>query len=246
MHPAAYDLKKQIGVVGQNVAVFDELNVYDNISFFTGLYGIKGAELKQLVEEAIEFVGLNEFRKYYPKKLSGGLLRRLNIACGIAHKPKIIFMDEPTVAVDPQSRNSILTGIEKLNANGATIVYTSHYMEEVEQICSRIAIMDMDKIIAIGMKEALKDQVAVDEKFYIEANNMPQKALEEIKRLPNVKNIGYDKKVFSLELPKEKQNLPAVFEVLKQNQVSVGRIHNDVPTLNTAFLALTGKQLRDV
>ena len=140
----------------QNVAVFEELTVYENIDYFCSLYVPDKVERKQLVEEAIEFVGLQDFRKFYPKKLSGGLLRRLNIACGIAHKPRLIILDEPTVAVDPQSRNKILEGIERLNRQGATIIYTSHYMEEVEQICTRIVIMDKGKIIASGTKEELK------------------------------------------------------------------------------------------
>ena len=128
MHPDSYDIKRQLGVVMQNVAVFDELTVYENIDYFCGLYVKDKTLRKQYVEEAIDFVGLNEFRKFYPKKLSGGLLRRLNIACGIAHKPKLIFLDEPTVAVDPQSRNKILEGILELNRQGATIIYTSYYM----------------------------------------------------------------------------------------------------------------------
>ncbi len=145
MTPSSYDLKRQIGIVMQNIAVFDTLTVYENIDYFCGLY-IKEKQLrKQYVEEAIAFVELEQFRKFYPKKLSGGLLRRLNIACGIAHKPKLIIMDEPTVAVDPQSRNKILEGIVELNKNGATVIYTSHYMEEVEQICNRISIMDNGK-----------------------------------------------------------------------------------------------------
>ena len=153
MEPDSYDLKAKIGVVMQNVAVFDELNVYENIDYFCGLY-VRDKELrKRYVEEAISFVGLEEFRKFYPKKLSGGLLRRLNIACGIAHKPRLIFFDEPTVAVDPQSRNKILEGIVTLRDEGATIIYTSHYMEEVEQICTRIAIMDRGRSIAVGTKD---------------------------------------------------------------------------------------------
>ena len=148
MTPVNYEAKKQIGIIMQNVAVFEELTVYENIDYFCGLYIKDKALKKQYVEEAIEFVGLGDFKKFHPKKLSGGLLRRLNIACGIAHKPKLIILDEPTVAVDPQSRNKILEGIVELNKQGATIIYTSHYIEEVEQICTRIAIMDKGKKIA--------------------------------------------------------------------------------------------------
>jgi len=156
MCPDSYDLKAQIGVVMQNVAVFEEMNVYENVDYFCGLY-IKDKKIrKQCVEDAIAFVGLEDYKKFLPKKLSGGLLRRLNIACGIAHKPKLIFFDEPTVAVDPQSRNKILEGIERLNKEGATIVYTSHYMEEVEQICTRISIMDGGKECGRGNKGTVK------------------------------------------------------------------------------------------
>ncbi len=156
MSPDAYDIKRDIGIVMQNVAVFNELTVFENINYFCGLYITDKKLRATLVDEAIEFVGLKEFRKFYPKKLSGGLLRRLNIACGIAHKPKLIILDEPTVAVDPQSRNNILEGILRLNKLGATIIYTSHYMEEVEQICSRIMIMDKGKSVALGTKEELR------------------------------------------------------------------------------------------
>lgn len=155
MRPDNYDIKRQIGVVMQNVAVFEELTVKENIDCFCSLYVKDANTRKRYVEEAIAFVGLEDFVNFYPKKLSGGLLRRLNIACGIAHKPKLIILDEPTVAVDPQSRNKILEGIVQLNREGATIIYTSHYMEEVEQICTRIAIMDKGKNIALGTKEEL-------------------------------------------------------------------------------------------
>ena len=159
MTPSNYNVKKQIGVIMQNVAVFDELTVFENIDYFCGLYIKDKALKKKYVQEAIEFTGLEDFVKFRPKKLSGGLLRRLNIACGIAHKPKLIILDEPTVAVDPQSRNKILEGIAELNRQGATVIYTSHYMEEVEQLCTRIAIMDKGKNIAIGTKDELKKMI---------------------------------------------------------------------------------------
>ena len=161
MQANSYDIKSKIGVIFQDVAVFDELNVYDNINYFCGLY-IKDKKTRlKYVEDAIDLVGLGEFKKYYPKQLSGGLLRRLNIACGIAHKPKLIFLDEPTVAVDPQSRNNILDGIKKLRDDGATIIYTTHYMEEVEILCDRIIILDKGKIIALGTSEELKKQANI-------------------------------------------------------------------------------------
>ena len=161
MQADSYDIKSKIGVIFQDVAVFDELNVYDNINYFCGLY-IKDKKTRlKYVEDAIDLVGLGEFKKYYPKQLSGGLLRRLNIACGIAHKPKLIFLDEPTVAVDTQSRNNILDGIKKLRDDGATIIYTTHYMEEVEILCDRIIILDKGKIIAQGTSEELKKQANI-------------------------------------------------------------------------------------
>ena len=140
MAPGRYDLKRRIGVVPQQVAVFEELTVRENIDYFCSLYEPDRARRRQLVDEAVEFVGLQDFCRFRPQKLSGGLARRLNIACGIAHRPELIFFDEPTVAVDPQSRNAILDGICRLRDEGATVVYTSHYMEEVEQICSRVMI----------------------------------------------------------------------------------------------------------
>ena len=148
MTATSYDIKRNIGVITQNVAVFNVLTVWENIDYFCGLYVADKEERHKLVEEAIQFVALDEFRNFYPHKLSGGLLRRLHIACGIAHKPKLIILDEPTVGVDPQSRHKTLEGIKKLNQEGATIIYTSHYMEEVEFLCDYILIMDKGKVIA--------------------------------------------------------------------------------------------------
>lgn len=156
MRPDAYSIKQKIGVIFQEVAVFDELTVYENIDYFCGLYIKDKNTRKSYIKDAIKLVGLEKFEKYRPKQLSGGLFRRLNIACGIAHKPELIFLDEPTVAVDPQSRNNILNDIKKLRDHGATVIYTTHYMEEVEELCDRIIILDNGKIIASGTVEELK------------------------------------------------------------------------------------------
>ena len=156
MRPSAYDIKQKIGVIFQEVAVFNELTVYENIDYFCGLYISDKNTRKQYITDALKLVSLEKFQKYRPKQLSGGLLRRLNIACGIAHKPELIFLDEPTVAVDPQSRNNILNDIKKLRNQGATVIYTTHYMEEVEELCDRIIILDNGKIIAKGTVDELK------------------------------------------------------------------------------------------
>jgi ABC-2 type transport system ATP-binding protein len=227
------------------VAVLEELTVYENIDYFCGLYIRNKAERGQLVEEAIEFAGLNDFRKFYPKKLSGGLLRRLNIACGIAHKPKLIILDEPTVAVDPQSRSNILDGIKKLNEQGATIIYTSHYMEEVEQLCSRIIIMDKGRVIASGTKEELKGMISLGEKITVEIFNLGNIWIEKIKKLPNINSVEYSGTNLVIKYNKGKHNLNILLDFLKENEITYDRIYSELPTLNDVFLEITGKELRD-
>ena len=245
MQPDSYDSKRKIGVVMQNVAVFDALNVYDNIDYFCGLY-IKDKQLRrQYVEEAIEFVGLSDYKKFYPKKLSGGLLRRLNIACGIDHKPKLIFLDEPTVAVDPQSRNRILEGILELNRQGATIVYTSHYMEEVEQICTRIAIMDKGKNLATGTTDELKQMIKKKEIISIEILDISDEDILALKELKNVYDVTYENHKLTILCSNGKHNLIHILDYLQTKNLSFGRVYSELPTLNDVFLEMTGKELRD-
>lgn len=245
MTPDNYDVKRRIGIVMQNVAVFEELNVYENIDYFCGLY-IKDKTLRrQYVEEAIEFAGLGEFVKFRPKKLSGGLLRRLNIACGIAHKPELIILDEPTVAVDPQSRNRILEGIVELNKKGATIIYTSHYMEEVEQICTRIAIMDKGKNIALGTSDELKSMIRNSETIKIHIPALEDSMLEEIKGFEHLYQAEYTDGLLTLSYDGGKHNLIRILDYLKSKDVSFGKVTSEQPTLNDVFLAITGKALRD-
>lgn len=245
MTPTSYNIKKKIGVIMQNVAVFDELTVYENIDYFCGLYINDKTKRKQYVQEAIDFVSLNDFVKFKPKKLSGGLLRRLNIACGIAHKPNLIILDEPTVAVDPQSRNNILEGIQRLNREGATIIYTSHYMEEVEQICTRIAIMDKGKNLAIGTTDELKKMIKNTETITIEIPFAEKGLLEKIKVLPHVYNMVYEMGKLTIKCSGGKHNLIRVLTVLQENEVIFGRVFSEQPTLNDVFLEITGKKLRD-
>ena len=245
MTPVSYDIKKEIGIIMQNVAVFDELTVYENIDYFCGLYITDKALRRKYVDEAIDFVGLREFVKFYPKKLSGGLLRRLNIACGIAHKPKLIILDEPTVAVDPQSRNRILEGIQELNKKGATVIYTSHYMEEVEQICTRIAIMDKGRKVAEGTKDELKRMIKNTETISIEVLGLGEDVLAEMRALPHVYDVKYDEKLLVISCSGGKPNLTRALDVLQKRELSFGRVYSELPTLNEVFLEITGKALRD-
>ena len=245
MAPDNYQAKQQIGIVLQNVAVFDELTVYENIDYFCGLYVSDKKKRKELVDDAVRFVGLEEYCKMYPKKLSGGLLRRLNIACGIAHKPRLIIMDEPTAAVDPQSRNKILEGIQKLNAQGSTIIYTSHYMEEVEQICTRIAIMDHGRVIASGTSEELKKMIKTGETITVEAIFLEEKHLQDIRSLPHVFDLHYENQILILRCTGAQHNLIRLLNYLQSQDITFGRVFSELPTLNDVFLEITGKQLRD-
>lgn len=245
MSPTAYDVKRNIGLVSQNVAVYNELTVYENVDYFCGLYIHDKEECARLVEEALTLTGLMEFKKFYPKKLSGGLLRRLNIACGIAHKPKLIIFDEPTVAVDPQSRNNILEGILKLNKEGATIIYTSHYMEEIEQLCNRIVIMDKGKILATGSKEELKEMIGVKEKITIEVNNLDEESQKELARMESIDDVEYKHNILTIKSSDGKHNLTNILYFLQEKNASVGSVYSERPTLNDVFLEITGKELRD-
>ena len=245
MKPDSYDLKSKIGVVFQEVSVFDELTVYENIDYFCGLYISDKETKKKYIEDAISLVGLEDFKKFYPKKLSGGLLRRLNIACGIAHKPKLIFLDEPTVAVDPQSRNNILDGIKKLRDDGATIVYTTHYMEEVEILCDRVIILDKGKILAAGTTDELKELAKIEEKISIEVNDLETKYIDKIKELKNVDEVKYNGNMLLITYKKGKNNLVEIMEYLKEDRIKYNKIFSERPTLNDVFLELTGKELRD-
>jgi len=248
MTATSYDLKRRIGVVPQEVAVFDELTVAQNVDAFCALYVKNRAERRRLVEQAIAFVELEKFTKFKPKKLSGGLLRRLNIACGIAHAPELIILDEPTVAVDPQSRNAILEGIRRLNERGATIVYTSHYMEEVEQLCHRIVIMDAGRQVASGTADELKAMIGTGERIRAEIIApvpLGERALEHVRRLEHVRTASYQAPELVVECSPGAHNLSDVLGALTRAGVTCGRITSEPPTLNDVFLEITGRALRD-
>ena len=245
MSPDAYDIKRRIGVVFQDVGVYDELSVYENIDYFCGLYISDKAKRKELVERAIDLVSLNDFVKFKPKKLSGGLLRRLNIACGIAHRPEIIILDEPTVAVDPQSRNNILEGIKKLNDEGSTIIYTSHYMDEVDFLCDDIVIIDKGKVIAKGTSEELKDMITMNEKISFTSKNLNDDVITKIKAFEHL--LSYENKDGSVKLRFAHGDgyLMNLIKLLDDNGIRYSSLNVEKPSLNDVFLELTGKDLRD-
>ncbi|MBP3413234.1 MAG: ABC transporter ATP-binding protein [Oscillospiraceae bacterium] len=238
-------IKQDIGYVPQDLAFFEKLSAYDNVIYWGRLYGLRGPELKAAVQEALEFTGLWERRKDTSENFSGGMKRRLNIACAIVHKPKLLFMDEPTVGVDPQSRNSILESIRKLNHNGTTVIYTSHYMEEVEAICDRVGIMDFGKLIAIGTIDQLVTETVKEEFATIEINNMSLQLAEAIKRIPGVTYCDRNQNVLTIHVNPEIMSTIQLLEMLISKRIDIKAINVEKPNLETVFLTLTGKKLRD-
>lgn len=237
--------KLNIGIVPQDLAIYEELSAYENVHFFAGLYGLRGDELKERTLEALEFVGLAERAKEYPRNFSGGMKRRLNIACSIAHKPKLIIMDEPTVGIDPQSRNYILNSVKKLNQMGCTIIYTSHYMEEVEEICSRIAIVDHGKIIAEGTKEQLKSLITDSKDVWIGFKADHPLDLDAIRRIQGVNQVRVEEQTLLVNSKTEVNNLNDIIQLLIKDEVEIRSVEEQAPNLETVFLTLTGRNLRD-
>jgi ABC-2 type transport system ATP-binding protein len=254
---AGYDLvrdsrqiKAILGLVPQEIALFDSLNAWENVRFFAGLYGLRGAELKTATAEALEFVGLADQAKKRSAKMSGGMRRRLNIACGIAHRPQVVILDEPTVGVDAQSREQIMNSIRLLRERGATIIYTSHYMPEVAEICDRIAIIDHGRLVAQGSEQELL-QVVTDIKTIVVSTSigsaeLQSKVEERLRRLPDVHRAVYDPAHEQLRMDVSltfSDLTPLVAELVSMGLI-LHSIVSDAPDLETTFLALTGRELR--
>lgn len=238
------EIKKEIGIVPQDIAIFEDLTAYDNLCYFGKLYGLKGALLQERAEEVLAFSGLLDKKKEYPKKFSNGMKRRLNIACALVHHPRLIIMDEPTVGIDPQSRNHILQAVRQLNERGSTIIYISHYMEEVEEICTRIMIMDRGRIIARGTKEELQALVTNEEKVIITLAGPNYTVLDSLKKLSGVKDAYVDGKLLTVLSVKNSGNLSRVIGVVNANSEIIS-LNAVKPSLETVFLNLTGRTLRD-
>ncbi|MFX3631707.1 MAG: ATP-binding cassette domain-containing protein [Candidatus Pristimantibacillus sp.] len=238
-------VKTNIGIIPQELAIYEDMTAYENVEFFAGLYGLRGSQLKNRVEEALEFVGLSDKLRSYPKNFSGGMKRRLNIACAIAHRPKLIIMDEPTVGIDPQSRSYIMNSIRKLNEMGSTIIYTSHYMEEVEELCTRIAIIDHGKIIAEGTKAQLKAIITNQKNIAIEVRSSETLDVSKLKEIVGVTKVEVQDTVVSISSDAEVNNLNKIIQQIMLNDVEIRAVETDEPNLETVFLTLTGRSLRD-
>ncbi len=237
--------KINIGIVPQDLSIYENMTAYENVSFFAGLYGLRGTLLKERTAEALEFVGLADKHKSFPKNFSGGMKRRLNIAYAIAHRPKLIIMDEPTVGIDPQSRNYILNSVRKLNEMGCTIIYTSHYMEEVEEICTRIAIVDHGKIIAEGTKEQLKAIITDTKDIWIGIKAASSHDIEPLKQIQGVTSVWLDENTIKITSKGEVNNLNRIIQQLIKDQAEIRSVEEQAPNLETVFLTLTGRNLRD-
>ena len=239
-------IKAQIGIVPQDIAIYEELTSLENVRFFASLYGLRGKELEAAALEALEFTGLSDKSKSYPKNFSGGMKRRLNIACAIAHKPRLIIMDEPTVGIDPQSRNHILQSVKKLNEMGSTIIYTSHYMEEVEEICSRIAIMDHGKVIALGTCDELIDLINDRNIVSVTVMDSVSKINEEsIMEISGVDSVKIEENTVKISSAREVNNLDKIINYFTSNGISINSVESKKPDLETVFLSMTGRKLRD-
>ncbi|MEK5182283.1 ABC transporter ATP-binding protein [Paenibacillus odorifer] len=241
----ALEVKKKIGLVPQDLALYNTMTAAENVTFFGRLYGLRGKLLKERVAEALAFTGLSDRAKEKPATFSGGMKRRLNIACAIMHHPKLIIMDEPTVGIDPQSRNHILESVKELNRLGSTVIYTSHYMEEVAAICDRVAIMDKGHIIACGTEKELRERVSQEEKIVVKATNITPELINELSLHPRITRVESKEGTVEMFLPSSQDELQDILFIFAKHEGVIGSLNIEEPDLETLFLSLTGRTLRD-
>ncbi|WP_432806738.1 ABC transporter ATP-binding protein [Paenibacillus lactis] len=239
------EVKRRIGLVPQDLALYEEMSAMDNVAFFAKLYGLRGQQLKERVEEALTFVGLQDRAKDRPSTFSGGMKRRLNIACSITHRPKLIIMDEPTVGIDPQSRNHILESVRTLNEMGSTVIYTSHYMEEVAAISDRVAIMDQGHVIACGTQQELRARVAQEERIILTADGVTEELIQEMKLHPRVGRVTQLDHRLEIYVPSAQEELQDILFICGKHGTTLRSLQCEEPDLETLFLSLTGRKLRD-
>ncbi|MDY3828063.1 MAG: ABC transporter ATP-binding protein [Clostridium sp.] len=237
--------KENIGIVPQDFAIYPELTAEENIRFFCSLYGYKGKELNDRTARTLEFIGLTDVKDKKANTYSGGMKRRLNIGCAITHSPKLIIMDEPTVGIDPQSRNHILESVLKLRDEGSTVIYTSHYMQEVEDLSDKISIIDKGHIIAEGTSDELKNLVSDKNTINLTLSKKVKGLEDKLLEIAGIEKVIYMEDSYKITTLKSANLISAIVETINNLNVEIINIQNEKPTLENVFLALTGKKLRD-
>lgn len=238
-------IKQQLGIVPQEIAIYEDISAYRNVAFFASLYGIEKKELRTKVLTALNFVGLEDKKDDLPKTFSGGMKRRLNIACAIAHQPCLLILDEPTVGIDPQSRNHILSSLKKLKDQGTTIIYTTHYMEEVEEIADRIVIMDQGTKIAEGTLKQLLEQYKDTLIYTIYLDDLKSSIGDLLTVIDGVDDVSIDEGFIKVTVSKDNETLDKIILTLIKQQYHIKKMETEEGNLEMVFLELTGKKLRD-
>ena len=240
-------VKQIIGIVPQDIALYEDLNARENLEFWGRMYGMRGATLKHRVAEVLEQIGLADKAKQRIKTYSGGMKRRVNIGVGLLHKPRILFMDEPTVGIDPQSRRNILDGIKDLNNQGMTVLYTTHYMEEAEELSNRVGIVDHGKLIALGTQKELTQTVGQLEalRLHIPEGQDTTPLVDSLRNLPDVKQVTVADHEIVLIVPDAQEALSPVFRQADKLGFKIRSVDIEEPNLEAVFLHLTGRALRD-
>ncbi|HEK9102799.1 ABC transporter ATP-binding protein [Bacillus pfraonensis] len=240
------DAKRKIGIVPQDIALYPTLSAKENLIFWGKMYGLSGAVARKRADEVLVYVGLQDRAKDKIETFSGGMKRRINIGAALMHEPELLIMDEPTVGIDPQSRNHILETVKGLNEKGMTVIYTSHYMEEVEYLCERIAIVDHGKVIALGTKRELCNRLADGFMVKVQLNCFTQELLKSVKTIPTVERVVVDEKTNTLDIGlKNGEAVGTVVSVVVENQAQILKLEVQEPNLEALFLQLTGRSLRD-
>jgi ABC-2 type transport system ATP-binding protein len=241
----ANHVKESIGVVPQDIALYPDLSARENLIFWGKMYGLRGPKLQARTDEVLDVIGLTEYQKRRVDKYSGGMKRRLNIGISLLHKPDVIIMDEPTVGIDPQSRRNILDNVLSLNRDGMTVLYTTHYMEEAQELSDHIAIMDHGKIISMGTHDELVKLVGEQDRIELTLTSSPVSLLEKWKGIEGVNVVKSENGQLSLLVDDSNVLLPQLFETATEEGIRISSVEIQEPNLETVFLHLTGRALRD-
>ena len=240
----ANNIKKIIGVVPQEISLYHTLTARENLAFYGKIYGLSGRALKSRIAALLDMVGLTERADDLLEGYSGGMKRRINIAAALLHEPSILYLDEPTTGVDPQSRRRIYDTIQDLNRQGMTVLLTTHQMEDAEKLCHRIAIMDKGKLIALDTLKGLLELVGESDLIHVLAPEILPGPVESIKRMPDVQKVSLDDGNMSIQLVRGRESLVGIIDILTSSKTQVESIYIKEPDLETLFLHLTGTKLR--